>query len=131
MRILIVEDDFISRKVMLKLLSEFGSCDVAVDGVEAVSACELAWESGTPYDVLFLDIMMPNMSGDEALKRIRARERELGISPAQEVKVIMTSALDDPKTVTNAFYQGGATSYLVKPVERRTIVQELRSLELI
>lgn len=130
MRILIVEDDFVGRKVMLKLLSEYGECDVAVDGLEAVKAFELAWEAGAPYDVLFLDIMMPNMTGHEALKIIRDMERERGVSAVREVKVIMTSALDDVRNVTQSFFQGGASAYLVKPIERRKIIEELRKLGL-
>lgn len=131
MRILIVEDDFVGRKIMHKLLMEYGECDIAVDGAEAIKAFDLAWESGNPYDVLFLDIMMPNMSGHEALKVIRAREKERGVPLSKEVKVIMTSALDDVKNVTQSFFQGGASAYLVKPIERRKIIDELRKLELI
>ena len=131
MRILIVEDDFVGRKIMHKLLMEYGECDIAVDGAEAVKAFDLAWESGSPYDVLFLDIMMPNMSGHEALQVIRAKEKERGVPLSKEVKVIMTSALDDVKNVTQSFFQGGASAYLVKPIERRKIIDELRKLELI
>ena len=131
MRILIVEDDFVGRKVMHQVLLEYGECDIAVDGLEAVKAFDLAWNSGKPYDVIFLDIMMPNMSGHEALKIIRDKERERGVLPAREVKVIMTSALDDVKNVTQSFFQGGASAYLVKPIERRKIIDELRKLELI
>ena len=131
MRILIVEDDFVGRKIMHKLLMEYGECDIAVDGAEAIKAFDLAWESGKPYDVLFLDIMMPNMSGHEALQVIRSREKERGVPLSKEVKVIMTSALDDVKNVTQSFFQGGASAYLVKPIERRKIIDELRKLELI
>jgi len=131
MRILIVEDDFVGRKIMHKLLMEYGECDIAVDGAEAVKAFDLAWESGNPYDVLFLDIMMPNMSGHEALNIIRGKEKERGVPLSKEVKVIMTSALDDVKNVTQSFFQGGASAYLVKPIERRKIIDELRKLELI
>ena len=131
MRILIVEDDFVGRKVMHQLLLEYGQCDVAVDGLEAVKAFDLAWEAGQPYDVMFLDIMMPNMSGHEALKIIRDKEKERGVQPANEVKVIMASALDDVKNVTQSFFQGGASAYLVKPIERRKVIEELRKLDLI
>ena len=131
MRILIVEDDFVGRKVLQRLLMEYGECDVAVDGAEAVKAFDLAWDAGAPYDVLFLDIMMPNMSGQDALNLIRKKELERGVSSNKEVKVIMTSALDDVKTVTQSFFQGGASAYLVKPLERRKIIEELRKLELI
>lgn len=130
MRILIVEDDFVGRKIMHQLLLEYGECDVAVDGVEAVKAFELAWEANQPYEVMFLDIMMPNMSGHEALKIIRDREKERGVTPQNEVRVIMTSALDDVKNVTQSFFQGGASAYLVKPIERRKVIEELRKLGL-
>lgn len=130
MRILIVEDDFVGRKVMQRLLREYGDCDVAVDGLEAVKAFDLAWEAGTPYDVLFLDIMMPNMTGHDALRIIRAKEKERGIPSAKEVKVIMTSALDDVKNVTQSFFHGGATAYLVKPIEREKLLDELAKLGL-
>ncbi len=131
MRILIVEDDFVGRKIMHQLLLEYGQCDVAVDGLEAVKAYDLAWEAGEPYEVMFLDIMMPNMSGHEALKIIRDKERERGVTPQNEVKVIMTSALDDVKNVTQSFFQGGASAYLVKPIERRKVIEELRKLGLV
>ena len=131
MRILIVEDDFVGRKVMQQLLLEYGQCDVAVDGLEAVKAVDLASEANEPYDVMFLDIMMPNMSGHEALKIIRDKEKERGVTPQNEVKVIMTSALDDVKNVTQSFFQGGASAYLVKPIERRKVIEEMRKLGLI
>jgi len=131
MRILIVEDDFVGRKVMHQLLLEYGQCDVAVDGLEAVKAFDLAYEAGEPYDVMFLDIMMPNMSGHEALKIIRDKEKERGVTPQNEVKVIMTSALDDVKNVTQSFFQGGASAYLVKPIERRKVIEELRKLGMV
>ena len=131
MRILIVEDDFVGRKIMHQLLLEYGQCDVAVDGLEAVKAYDLAWEAGEPYEVMFLDIMMPNMSGHEALNIIRGKEKERGVPLSKEVKVIMTSALDDVKNVTQSFFQGGASAYLVKPIERRKVIEELRKLGLV
>ena len=48
MRILIAEDDFASRKFMLKFLSKFGECDITVDGMEAVDAYLMALDAGTP-----------------------------------------------------------------------------------
>jgi two-component system chemotaxis response regulator CheY len=116
---------------MHQLLLEYGQCDVAVDGLEAVKAFDLACEAGEPYDVMFLDIMMPNMSGHEALKIIRDKEKERGVTPQKEVKVIMTSALDDVKNVTQSFFQGGASAYLAKPIERRKVIEEMRKLGLI
>jgi len=128
MRLLVVEDDFGSRRMMQKMLANYGDVDVVVDGEESVEAFRLAWEEYKPYDVIFMDIMMPKMDGHEALKRIRALEREMGVKPTAEAKVIMTSVLEDPKNVIEAYYGGAATSYLVKPIDRDKLSQELARL---
>ena len=128
MRILVVEDDFGSRRMMQKLLAPYGEVDVVVDGEEAVEAFRLAWEESKPYDLVFMDIMMPKMDGQEALKRLRSYEREVGVKPSDEVKVVMTSVLEDPKNVIEAYYDGAATSYLVKPLDREKIAVELARL---
>ena len=125
MRFLVVEDDFGSRRLLQVLLAQYGQCDVVVDGNEAIEAFRLAWEENEPYDVILLDIMMPNLDGQEALRTIRSVEREIGIATDDEVKVIMTTALEDPKNVVEAFYEGGATSYLVKPISKEKLRVEL------
>ena len=131
MKCLIVEDDFLSRRILKELLSSHFECDIAVNGQEAVSAFQLAHTEKRPYELICMDIMMPMLDGNEALRQIRELEKERGIPSSQEVKVIMVSALDDPKTVFKSFYQGGATAYLVKPITRRKLTQDLRKLGLI
>jgi len=78
-----------------------------------------------------MDIMMPNMDGQEALRKIRDIEKEKGIKGLKEAKVIMITSLDDPKTAIQAYYKGGATSYIVKPVEREKLLKELQVIGLI
>jgi len=125
MKTLIVEDDFVSRQILKDIIKKYGDCDIVVDGEEAIQAFRLAWEDGEPYDLIFMDIMMPRMDGKEALKHIRAHEKELNIRGPKEVKVIMTTALGDPKTVFEAFYKSGATAYLVKPLTENKIREQL------
>lgn len=131
MKVLIVEDDFTSRKLMQTILAPHGECDIAVNGKEAVEAFEAALEAGHPYDLICMDIMMPEMDGQEALKKIRALERDKGLRGDNEVKVVMTTALDDPKNVVEAYYKGGATSYIPKPIDRQLFIHLLRNLGLI
>jgi two-component system, chemotaxis family, chemotaxis protein CheY len=130
MKMLIAEDDFVARRIIKDVISPYGDCDVVVDGKEAVRAFKMAWEEDKPYDLVCLDIMMPNLDGKEALKQIRAMEKQLGIRGSKEVKVIMTTALDDPKTVFHSFYRSGATSYLVKPITGKKMFQEMMQLGL-
>lgn len=131
MRCLIVEDDFISRKIMRELLAPHFDIEVAVDGEEAVTAFKLAYEAKKTYDLICMDIMMPKMNGSEALKIIREIEKEIGVPANLEVKVIMTTALDDPKTVFDVYYNIGATAYIVKPISKAKLMRELRALGLI
>ena len=131
MKCLIVEDDFISRRILKELLSTYCECDIAVNGEEAVTSFRLAHESKKPYELICMDIMMPGVDGNEALKHIRQLEKEMGVPPEIEVKVIMTTAMDDPKTVIDSYYRGGATSYLVKPISKQKLLRELRSFGLI
>lgn len=130
MRFLIVEDDFTSRKFMQSILAPYGECDIAVNGREAVEAFEASLQ-GPGYDLICLDIMMPEMDGQEALKRIREIERNRGVRSSDEVKVVMTTALDDPKSVVEAYYKGGATSYVPKPIDRQLFIQLLKNLNIL
>ena len=127
MRILIVEDDFMSRRIMGKLLAPFGTCDVAVNGAEAIEAFSSALAESAPYALICLDIMMPEINGQEVVKVIRAKEVEAGVAPRNEVKILMTSALDKPRDVFEA-YTGGATSYLAKPIDQASLNKHLAEL---
>jgi two-component system chemotaxis response regulator CheY len=131
MRILIAEDDFFSRTILKDILAEYGDCDIAVDGREAVQSYEGAIRNNKEYSVIFLDIMMPKMDGIAALKKIRKLEADRGISNSKEVKVIMITALSDPKTVVEAYYRGGATAYIVKPIDRKQLLGEMTIMGLI
>ena len=124
MKILIVEDELVSRKKLEKILSGYGNCDVTVNGIEGVKAFEAAWEIGAPYDLICMDIMMPEMDGKEALEKIREIEKEKGMQ-GREVKVLMQTSLEDSKNVLDAFNRG-ATSYIVKPVDGEKLLKEIR-----
>lgn len=131
MKCLIAEDHLLSRRILKELLSSQFDCDIAVNGQEAIDSFVLAHESKRPYDVIFMDIMMPVVDGLEALMCIRNLERKMEIPHALAVKVIMTTALDDPHTVVKSFNECEADSYIVKPLSRHKLANELRKLKLI
>lgn len=131
MKALIVEDDAVSRKVMQGILSQYCECHTAEDGGKAVEAFSSAWDKDDPFDVVCMDIMMPNMDGHEALARIRSIERDRGTPPERVVKVIVTTSVDDPHNVVRALYRGGATAYIVKPVEKDRLLEEMERIGLV
>lgn len=130
MKSLVVDDDFFSRRILQTMLSGYGECHVAVDGKEAVYAFEQAMAEGAPYDLICLDIMMPEMNGQEALKTIRQKEEEKNIFGSDSVKIIMTTALDDSDNIKTAFREQ-CESYLIKPIHKSKLVDILKEFELI
>lgn len=130
MRFLVVDDDFQTRSLMQRLLHIYGITEVATDGEEAVEAFRLAHKQKEPYDLITLDILMPNIGGQEALREIREIEKELDIPKEKAVKVIMVSGLDNAKEVHDAFFLGNATSYMVKPIHNQALFEEINSLGL-
>lgn len=128
MKILIAEDDFISRTVLQEMLSPLGICHVAMDGLEAMVAYRQALETKEPYDLICLDIMMPNLNGQEVLQQIRDIEKERSIGGSDMSKIIMVTALDDAKNIMSALVKGSCDAYLVKPVDRDKLMAEITRL---
>ncbi|HPX48147.1 MAG TPA: response regulator, partial [Treponemataceae bacterium] len=75
-------------------------------------------------------IMMPELDGQAALKKIRDIEEERGIAARDGVKIIMTTALDDKKNIISAFREQ-CDVYLVKPIDKEKLVESLNTLNLI
>ena len=130
MKILLAEDDYVTRKAMDSFLSKYGECDVTVDGMEAVDAFLLALEEEEPYDLVCLDIMMPVMDGYQALMGIRNLEKERNIPKEEAAKVIMTTALNEEKNVKMAF-ELGCSVYSGKPIDQERFEQALKKFGLI
>lgn len=130
MRVLIAEDDFASRKFMLRFFEKYGECDVTVDGKEAVEAFKMAVEMDEYYDLICLDVMMPEMDGHEALKEIRKIEEDMDIPEENRAKIVMATALSETRHVTKAF-ENGCTAYAGKPINQDKLVNLLKKFKLI
>lgn len=128
MRVLVVEDDFISREVLRKHLAPFFEVNIVVNGEEAVAAVRMSHNDRKPYTLVIMDIMMPVLDGLSALKQIREFEKSREVEP---VKVLMATALSDPKTVMKSFDECGAEGYIVKPYDGDKIHEQLVKIGLI
>ena len=131
LRFLIVDDDYISRTILNHTLSKFGECCIAVDGQEALYAFMLSFEEDHPFDIIFMDINMPNLNGIDASLKIREIEKEKGIFGHKEVRIIIISSIANPREVIRTMYNCGATSYITKPYNINSINKELELIKLI
>ncbi|OEH84873.1 histidine kinase [Desulfuribacillus stibiiarsenatis] len=130
MRILIAEDDMVSRKFLNKFLSQYGECDMVVDGLEAIDAYMMAMKEESSYDLICLDIMMPKVDGVKALKAIRDLEAQKNVPVENRAKIIMTTALSEAKFVQKAF-EYGCEAYASKPIDTAKLTEVLEKLGLI
>jgi len=130
MRALIVDDDFYSRVMLHDMLRGVFECHIAVNGEEAVCAFQRALDDGRPYDLVCLDLLMPEMDGQEALQEMRGSEREKGVGAEARSRIVVISMVDDNRETNEAFFLGEADSFLVKPISRERLLEEVRSLGL-
>jgi len=100
-----------------------------VNGKEAITAFLSAHDNGELYDLICLDIMMPEMDGQKTLKEIRRIEEEKDIHGLGGVKVIMCTALDDRSNVMEAF-KSQCDGYVTKPIDKQKLMEVIESLEL-
>jgi len=75
-----------------------------------------------------LDMLLPKLDGQKALKEMRTIEKERGVRQREAAKVVMTTALSDPNNVLKALNEGHADAYLVKPIESVKLMQELKKI---
>ncbi|MBC7961035.1 MAG: response regulator [Vallitaleaceae bacterium] len=130
MRILIAEDDRISREFLFKVLKRYGECDLTVDGFEALDSYLISIKDNEPYDLLCIDIMMPKFDGLKVLKAIRDIEAQKHIQQGQRAKVILTTALDK-SNIAKGTLEFECNAYLSKPIDIDKLLGIMRHMRLI
>ena len=130
MKILIAEDDRVSRTFLQKFMQGYGEVEVAVDGMEAVDMYMDSIKKNDRYDLLCLYIMMPKVDGLKVLKVIRQIEKQQNIPAEEHLKIIMMTALADVGYVDEAFRQG-CDAYASKPVDTEKVQEVMIKLGLV
>lgn len=116
-RVLVVDDNKINRRVARTFLLSYGfEIDEAEGGREAIELVR-----GTKYDIIFMDHMMPQMDGIEAVKIIRSECGENGRRPV--VIALTANAMDG---VRDTFLNNGFEDFLAKPLDRKMLHGALR-----
>ncbi len=116
-RCLVVDDDELGRELIASYLEGIAECEMAENGLKAVEMFRDAFEGGNPYDLIILDIVMPEMDGHTAAKEIRMIEKEWGVSINSGVSIVVLSSLNTPSDVIQAYVSARSAAHLVKPVQ--------------
>ena len=130
LRTLIVEDVHFLALVLQKIIEPFGEVDFAPDGKKAIDLFSEAFIKKNPYNLICLDLLLPEIDGFEVLHHIRHFEDSINVSKNERVKIIIVSALNDKDTVTKV-RKAGCDGYIAKPFRKDKILEELQFLHLI
>ena len=131
MRCLVIDDDDFSREFVAAMLNDVAECDQASRGSEAVEKFSTALETGDPYDLLLMDIVMPEMNGHETAKTIRSIEKERGLAVNKRVNIVMLTSISTPQSAMEAFCSAQSAAYIVKPVSKDSLVKVISQLGLL
>ncbi len=124
MRILVVDDEVVSRKKMMKSVSSLGTCEGVQNGNAAISAVQTALEEWKLYDLITLDISMPDISGTEVLSSIRDMEKQKGLDDEERATIFMVTSHSDMDTVKACV--GKCNGYIIKPFNKDVIMEKLK-----
>ncbi len=128
MKILVVDDEFVSLKKLTLLLKDRGDIDAATCGEQALEMFIKAEQDKAPYDLITLDFDMPGISGPETAEKIRSYEEDNGIASLHtSVKILMVTGMTDGKSIMSSF-KGGCEGYLKKPFNKEEIQKSLASI---
>lgn len=119
MKVLVVDDDVVSRMVLMHLIDSCGSFDIveAEDGADAWDQLD----NGLSPSICFCDLRMPRLSGIELLQRIKGDAR------LSAIPFVLVTSATDRATVQHAT-QAGAAGYIVKPFEAEQVREQLGQL---
>ncbi len=127
MRILVVDDELVSRKKMMKIVEGLGRCEAVVNGRAAISAVKTALENWDLFNLITLDISMPDISGTEVLAAVRKLEEERGLEEDEKAKILMVTSHAEVDMVKACV--GKCDGYIIKPFNKEVMTEKLKKIQ--
>jgi CheY-like chemotaxis protein len=125
MRILIVDDEPNNRKLLERIVSANYECISVACGEEALTAFKDAWDEWRPFTFILMDVMMPGLSGDETLLRIRNMEQLKRVQACHRAKIFMVTATSAASVVERC-RDNKCDGYILKPFDRLNLMAKIR-----
>ena len=127
MKILVVDDEMVSRTKMKLIMENFGECETADNGKDAFARFDKAHQEGKPFGLIMLDIDMPEMDGVQVLSEMIEAQVKLDVSKSHKAKILMVTSFTDKDRVLICI-QSGCDDYIAKPFDIDTISKKLSKL---
>ncbi|MDA3851171.1 MAG: response regulator [Spirochaetaceae bacterium] len=127
MKILVVDDEYVALSRMVKLFSRWGEAEGATNATQALAMTEKALSQGVPYDIISIDIELPDSDGLELMKQIKKIELTMGLEHPWVSKKIIISARSQHDNIQKALALG-CDDFLVKPVTLATLEEKMNQI---
>lgn len=124
MKTLIVDDE---PTCLGEILNGWGQCDIATTGIEGLEYVENALKIKAPYELILLDIIIPELNGLDLIKKIRRLELVYNIKSVHESKIVVISTRRDEPSILEAF-RNGSTGWINKPIDPVSFVAAIKKL---
>ena len=123
--ILVAEDNEINALLMRSLLGRLGHrAVITTNGEEALESWQAAKSAGAPYDLVLMDIQMPQLDGIETTRRIRGFEAGQPGRPTPILALTANTLVED----RYACFEAGMDGFLIKPLDREKLTEALAGL---
>lgn len=128
-RTLIVDDELVSREKLRTIMERHGECVTAANGVEAMLQFVEAWEAWRPFDLIMLDIGLPDRTGKELLQEMRRMEAEHGVAEHHRARIAIVTSATERSTVAECV-AAGCDDYIIKPISAAIIGRKVEAMGL-
>lgn len=135
LKTLIVDDHPASILLLQEMLADHCECFAATNGPQGIALFEKAVHHGKPFDIVLLDIEMPDMSGIDVLKALRSMEVELrkkdllfgsvAFENRKYTRIIMQTASDNPQDLFDSYLKGKCNGYINKPFHKTELLEKV------
>lgn len=131
---LIIDDHHTSIAILEMMLADHCECSVATSGAKGIELFEQAYKENEPFQVVLLDIIMPEMDGVETLKKLRKIERPFLTIPLYQgqdrrARIIMQTSSENPKHLVDSYLQGKCNGFINKPYSREEIIEKVLGIK--
>lgn len=127
MKTLIIDNNTNPNACLCKVLKDIGQCDVVGGGLEGLKCLAEHLSKEEPYNLIFLDIMLPDIDGLDLIKQIRILEESFGVTPEKEAIVVVVTFKKDEPTILKGFLNG-ATGWFHKPLKQEFVEASIKKL---
>jgi two-component system, chemotaxis family, chemotaxis protein CheY len=130
MKFLIADDNELHRELITDTVKDHGMYHIVSDGNEAIKTFTASLDKKDSFSAIFIKSKIGSQDGPHALRKIREIEQENGLELNKEIPIIMT-VMDDEEQISETYLRGNSTTFILKPLTKDKIVEELTLFGLI